>query len=232
MKITAKVTIVGEYKFATFFGHRMQENTIYKMADEGGKVYVWKTASALRIDHVDESGRCFSEFMNKGDIITISATVKGEEEYKGEPQTALTRVKVLSREYAAETPEEKAARKEREVKELEAEQRASISGGDFIRRMTYKQYKERYADCETVAGSFEQAPHQVATIEVIIREGRLKNSGVRGEHFFGFEMENENGERVCLRAVNEANAEKRAAKIHGGTWKTVRVYSYGASLWR
>ena len=48
------------------------------------------------------------------------------------------------------------------------------------KRMRYAQYKKHYADCKTVPGSYDKADR---TIEVLLPEGRVKPSGVRGEHF-------------------------------------------------
>lgn len=99
-----------------------------------------------------------------------------------------------------------------------------LSGEDFIWRMPYKQYKEHYSDCETVAGSFERREFRPCTIEIIVREGRLKASGVRGEHYSGYRLENENGEQVVYRAVKEENAIRRAEKEFGGHWEVYKIY--------
>ena len=54
-----------------------------------------------------------------------------------------------------------------------------------IYRMKYAQYKQRYSDCKTVAGSYDKG---TKSIEAIIPEGRMKKSGVRGETFKGYEL--------------------------------------------
>ena len=64
------------------------------------------------------------------------------------------------------------------------------------------------------------------TIAVIIRVGRLKASGVRGEHYSGYELENEVGSHIVYRAVKEENAIKRATKEFGGNWECVKIYNY------
>ncbi len=232
-RIKLVVTLAGIYEFATYYGRALVHNYIYKMVDESGSVYVWKTSKYFTIEVETDTGSFVYEAINKGDMIEIEASVKGESEYKGERQTDLSRVKVTARLYKAETPEERKKRIAEEIKATAQEQRESLTGNDFIARMSYKNYKEHYSDCETISGSYEDYPGAPATIEVIIREGRLKASGVRGEHYYGFELENEKGERVTYRAVKEENAIKRAAKNLGGSWKCVRVYNYGsASLWR
>ena len=81
--------------------------------------------------------------------------------------------------------------------------------------MPYKQYKEHYSDCETVIDSFETHRDRPATIKVIIREGRLKASGVRGQHFYWFVFEITEGDEKfesSYYAVSEKNAEKRCIK--------------------
>lgn len=51
---------------------------------------------------------------------------------------------------------------------------------ETIIRMPYRQYKNAYADCQTVCDSYDSSSK---TIEVIVPEGRLKPSGVRGKRF-------------------------------------------------
>lgn len=79
--------------------------------------------------------------------------------------------------------------------------------------MPYKQYKERYADCKTIPGSYNKS---TGCIRVIVPDGRMKASGVRGEHFRGYElwMMDANGKKFysCFRAVSEENAKKQRAK--------------------
>lgn len=76
--------------------------------------------------------------------------------------------------------------------------------------MSYRKYKSHYADCQTIPGSYDKATR---TIDVVIPEGRLRPSGVRGQHFHGYQFDliNNKGERshVCYRAVCQENAEKR-----------------------
>lgn len=54
-----------------------------------------------------------------------------------------------------------------------------------IHVMKYSAYKQHYNDCETVRGSYDK---NTKTIEVIIPDGRMKASGVRGERFFTYEL--------------------------------------------
>lgn len=77
-------------------------------------------------------------------------------------------------------------------------------------RMKYKAYKEHYADCETVYGSYEKGNK---SIEVIVPEGRMKKSGVRGKnfHYYTFKgIDNITGHsvRTTIKAVSVENARK------------------------
>ena len=54
--------------------------------------------------------------------------------------------------------------------------------------------------------------HTAPTIKVIIRKGRLKNSGVRGEKFSRYAFILEDGTRRVFRAICYDNAEKRLRK--------------------
>lgn len=241
-RIEIAVEMKGIYSYeAPAYGYGYETRYIYNMVGEDGTVYVWKTTAFMSIDvydgvdpktanFFDAKGRAYiPEQINKGDKLVITASVKGQGEYKGQPQTELTRVKVKERTFKAETWEEVQARREAEKAAKAQGQRDSLQGEDFIWRMPYRQYKEHYSDCETVAGSFQRQKNRPCTIEVIVREGRLKNSGVRGEHYSGYRLENEDGEQVVYRAVKEENAIRRAEKEFGGEWKCIRVYEY--NLW-
>ena len=117
-----------------------------------------------------------------------------------------------------------ATKAERNAERAE-EQKASLRSEDFIWEMPYKQYKKHYADCETLAGSYRAPEYGVATIKVIIREGRLKASGVRGRHFGGYQLINAKGVHVVYRAVSEENAIRRAEKDYPDeTWQCDKIY--------
>lgn len=222
-RIEIAVEMKGIYEFrAKSYGYGFETRYIYNMMDEDGTVYVWKTKLLM---HVNDS----PQRINKGDKIVIIASVKGESKYDGQPQTELARVKVKERTFKAETWEEKQARIKAEKEQKAQEQRDSLQGEDFIWRMPYRQYKQHYSDCETVVGSYKSAECYgkiPPTIEVIVREGRLKASGVRGEHYSGYRLQNDDGEQIVYRAVKEENAIRRAEKEFGGHWHCIKVYEY------
>ena len=58
---------------------------IYRFYDEENNVIIWKTSKAPA-DFADE--------LQEGNVIFISGTIKAHSEYKGEPQTILTRCKI------------------------------------------------------------------------------------------------------------------------------------------
>lgn len=217
-RITAIVTLVGEYSFANRFNPYLGKTTIYKMQDSDGKIYTWKTSACLeyKTDNDDDY-----KAIIKNDVIEVTASVKGEREYKGEPQTELSRVKVnkVVKEHITKSVI---------IANKKKEQMESLGEGDRLWEMPYRQYKMHYADCETLAGSYreiERGREIGSYITIILREGRLKASGVRGEHFAGYCLENEKGERATFRAVCEANAIRQANKeFPGHTWELWTIY--------
>ena len=208
-KITVEVTFSREVSFETQFGTQY----IYFFKDEAGNTLAWKTSAMLWIDDLDENGN--NIFIRKGDKIRFTATIKEHSEYKGEKQTMLQRVRKI----------EMIAKKEEETDEQKAEeQMASLEEGDQTWTMPYRQYKDHYHDCETVAGSYDEDNR---TIKVIIRAGRMKASGTRDQHYAGYEFKNQKGELVTYRAVSFENALKRAEKeFPEDTWEINHIYFY------
>ena len=236
IKVTGVLT--GKYSFErpayAGFG-RMETVTIYKITGEDGKVYVWKTATAslgmeveapyetnLNVYYYDDRKHVaiIWEGADKGDKFVFTASVKGESFYKGEQQTEIQRVKVVEFIYrpVKRAEDEKAAKKRAQLD--------SIGENDLVWTMPYRQYKAHYADCETIIDSYTEYENDYghhyeyspATIKVIIRDGRLKNSGVRGKHFSNYWIEfTLNGDYTrceCFRAVCVENAIEQAKKLH------------------
>ena len=195
-KFEGNVKFVKQSEFMSFYGYNNMM-FIYKFETEDGKILVWKTGSVLQVENGEDVPTIDS-------TIHITASIKGEGEYRGEKQTIITRVKVLEIVNRALTKEEK--------DEIKAdEQRKSLKGEDFIWvEMPYRQYKNNYADCETVAGSYDI---EERTIDVIIREGRLKNSGVRGQFYYYWVFKDDAKELVrTIKAVSFENAYNRVTK--------------------
>ena len=214
-KVNVTVTLTNIFKFEVpGFGYYARTTTkrIYKFVDAEGCVLVWKTTGYLSIsDKVPEP--------NKGAVVTISGKVKGFSNYKGEDQTELERVKLVKVVTDTETLVEASKGTKNTVE---------IKDTDKVVEMPYSNYKNHYADCKTVPGSYKIGDgYQPPMIKVIIPEGRMKKSGVRGEHFNGYELINEEGKKVTYCAVSVENAIKRANKEHPGCkWELNHVYWY------
>lgn len=232
-KINTEVTLVGIHEYMDYaFSYYGTTKYIYTMKDPEGNILVWKSTAYMCIKTEERNsitGDPYYYGIRKNDKIQITGTIKGHSTYKDEEQTVLQRVKVVKLIEKAVTWEEKKAAKQEE-------QLATLTGGDFVWTMPYKQYKAHYSDCETIYASYNDHADEnrndpvrfhPATISVIIREGRLKASGVRGEHFSGYQMENELGQKITYRAVNEDNALKRVQKdFPDHTWKCTKIYDY------
>lgn len=193
-KIESVVTLQNHFSHDSNYGIMH----IYLFSDSDNKVLCWKTTTKMET--------------SKGDVIRISASVKGVEDYKGTTQTVIQRVKVL--EIISKYVDVKSA------KQLE-----SLSENDFVWNMEYSRYKEHYSDCETVAGSYNS---RYKTIDVIIRDGRLKNSGTRGMHYSGYQFKLSDGGKICFRAVSEENAKKQLLKMYPEETEAecVKIYRY------
>lgn len=218
-RIEKEVKLVYEtdYTRNSFSGYGYETVHVYKMV-AGDTVYVWKTTGFLKKDTVvgDEVDTYFPKV---GDVLKIRATVKGEIEYKGKSQTEINRVNVVE-----------VILRYKDVKR--SEQLESITGLDFIwYQMPYKQYKAHYSDCETVIDSYTVHEDRPPTIDVIIREGRLKNSGVRGQHYLLVLLENERGQLQSYQAMSVENALNRAEKELGGSWVVKNVQQYRKGLY-
>lgn len=181
------IGVVGDkvtYVHSVCFATKYGDMFIHKFEDNNKNIYIWKTSKR--------------DMPYYGTILKLYGIIKEHNQYKDEEQTALTRCKIEVIKTKAEID-----------KELANKQMESLNKGDKILYMTYRNYKEHYSDCEAVKGSFRSRD---CTIGVIVREGRLKNSGVRGKHFYGFEFRTFDNKRVCYRAVSEENARKTMLK--------------------
>ena len=194
-KIESVVTLQNHFSHDSNYGIMH----IYLFSDSSNSVFCWKTSTKMET--------------SKGDVIRISASVKGVEEYKGAAQTVIQRVKVLE-----------VISKYTEVKS--AAQLETLDENDFVwSSMPYSQYKNHYSDCETIAGSYNA---RYKTIDVIIRDGRLKNSGTRGMHYSGYQFRLSDGDKICFRAVSEENAKKQLLKMYpdeAGA-ECIKIYRY------
>lgn len=229
-KVTAEVKMVNIFEYQDYkFSYYGASRYIYTMQDDDGNILVYKSGAylAYKTGKKNQYGDPIEIGIRRGDKICISGTVKGYGEYKGTKQTVLQRIKVTALIECQPTKQELDEQRYKE-------QMLSLDGDDFVWRMTYRQYKEHYSDCEVLAGSFDDGYDsrgrkiKDATVDVLIREGRLKNSGVRGKHFYGFEFRTDDGGLVCYRAVSEGNARKQLLKDYpkSGSWKCTHIYAH------
>lgn len=231
-RITIRATFKKSFEYVDYkFSYYGTTHFIHTFEDSDGNIIVWKSTNS--VDYINDGSENPNrkgdvEFIPTGSIVDLTGTVKEHGIYKDTEQTVVTRCKFKLVERA---------KTEAEIRQEKMEaQKASIGENDFVWEMPYRQYKEHYSDCETVIGSFDRHedsrgnPHGDPTIKVIIREGRLKNSGVRGQHFYGFSYapssDCESG--ITYRAVCEENARKRFLKDHPDreNWVLVRIYDY------
>lgn len=196
------LTLKKRFSFPVTIGWKTEDMYIYSFEDADGNAYIWKTTAIMGMDKEvpikNGDSRWEYDFVNNGDTAVVKATVKEHSEYKGTEQTVLSRVTVKSISHVPTKYEIAEAKRTEQLK--------TLADGDFVWNMPYRQYKEHYADCETLANSYSV---EYATIGVIIRKGRLVNSGVRGKHFGGYEFIIDGKYRCCYRAVCVENAEKR-----------------------
>jgi hypothetical protein len=206
-KLTVEVVLVNDYSYVDYkYNWGGTTHYIYTMRDANGNEYVWKTTNHLVIVVPDNTSEWVA--IHKGDTMQITGTVKEHSEYNGTKQTVLTRCKFS---LVAHKPDKA------------KEQEQTIGENDIVWEMPYRQYKEHYADCETIINSYDR---ETGTIKVIIREGRLKNSGVRGKHFRGYAFMTDIGKTLCYRAVSEENAVKQMLKAHPDVkeWELYTIY--------
>lgn len=209
-KITFEATVKSIKEFASNYGYNRSFN-IYTFEDAEGNTIVWKSSSIMSID---EGPNYTPYFVKRGDKVSITASVKDHKEYKGTNQTVILRpkYKVISKSM---TREEYLDMKAKELL-------ATLQEGDYTWEIPFKQYKQHYSDCETVPGSFKEGTQYQpkASITIIVRKGRMKNSGVRGEKFGYYTFRNELGKEITYKAVSEENATNRVNKENPGhTWK-------------
>jgi hypothetical protein len=229
-RVTVAVTYKKSFSFVDYkYSYYGTTNYTHIFEDGEGNTIVWKSTNP--VEYVNDGSENPNrkgdlEFIPEGSAVELAGTVKEHGMYKDTEQTVVTRCKFKLVERAK-------TKRELDAQKAE-EQMASITDGDEIWEMPYSQYKEHYADCETVIGSYNDhcdthgSCRSRPTIKVIIREGRLKASGVRGKHFKGWEFTSPEGKITCYRAVSEENARKQMMKDfpNAAEWKCTRIYDH------
>ena len=156
--LNVKVNNIYSYE-APAYGYNSDYEThyIYNMLGDDGNCYVWKTTKVMRVG--SDVRDCTSREDKKvypGDHLFLMGTFKCNSEYKGNPQIIINRVQVKERMFAAKTP-----------LEIIEDQINSIRYCDKIKRISYREYKEKYPNNETILDSYDVVNK---TIEVIFRD--------------------------------------------------------------
>ena len=116
------------------------------------------------MDIIDSNGGEAWKFINEGDTISISATVKDITNYKGEDQIVLTRCKIQSIIKEAMLTDDKIVILKRTI-QLAKYDKNSVTYE--IKKVPYRDYKNDYSDYEVLVGSFERTDHG-CFVEVIV----------------------------------------------------------------
>ena len=86
----------------------------------------------------------------------------------------------------------------------------AVTSGAFLYETKYSAYKEHYADCDTLINSYNESTR---TVVVIVPEGRMKASGVRGRKFASYLFYTTDKKHCrCKYAVSSENALKQLAR--------------------
>lgn len=195
MRVNIIVKYIKSLTFAPYCMYGEPQNFYIFHGVEDNKVYTWKTTTNLT---------CGDEQIERNSVIKITATVKGERTYKGEAQTMLTRVKVNEVIEQGLTKEEWLELKRQEQLD------EAVASGAFLYETKYSAYKEHYADCDTLINSFNESTR---TVVVIVPEGRMKASGVRGRKFASYLFYTTDKKHCrCKYAVSSENAFKQLAR--------------------
>ena len=220
IEFTAIVKRSFSYERPSYYGYGTELCFVHEFVDENGNVFVWYSTASIEAregDTVKVRGtiKKHAEYTPKENVIFDEGNTRCYEDSKiVVKQTILTRCKVET----IATPEPEEPQQEPE----------EINGAVY--HMPYRQYKDHYADCKTVAGSYNENTHE---IDVIIPEGRMKKSGVRGEHYAGYEMEwtdSTDGKtyKTCYRAIDADHAEKHLLRDYKTATNITfsRIYFY------
>ena len=220
-RITVRATFVKESGFSGYYDYVH----VYIFNDDNDNCLVWKTTSDLYIEKNGENSP-----IERGDYVELTGTVKEHVVYKGEKkQTNLNRCKV--RYIGAKAIPESYKTKHdiwlENKDNLKTQQLLSIKAGDqILRGIPYRQYKEHYSDCETLIDSFSCDSCGRKCIDVIVRDGRLVNSGVRGKHYNSYEfMDNASNRAFYFKAVSEENARKQMKKALPDSFSNMTLVS-------
>lgn len=142
--------------------NRFETHYIYIFEDENRNEYKWSTTKFLRKKN-RETGIFEDEFIGFFAKVLLKGTVKEISQYKGRPQIVLTRCSVRN-------IFEEGMSYEEYDEYLKREQMKNIEENGYeIKTVSYREYKEKYENYETVRDSFERNEHG-CFIDIIIKE--------------------------------------------------------------
>lgn len=122
---------------------------IYKFIDDDNNVYIWKTSKSMGINFITENGDEGFEFINEGDKILLSGTIKDFNTFRGEDQIIITRCKIL------DIIQHNFIKNEDDLRCLKQKiQLAKYKDKYEIKTVKYKDYKNEYQEYETLIDSF------------------------------------------------------------------------------
>lgn len=122
---------------------------IYKFIDDNNNVYIWKTSKSMGINFITENGDEGFEFINEGDKILLSGTIKDFNTFRGEDQIIITRCKIL------DIIQHNFIKNEDDLRGLKQKiQLAKYKDKYEIKTVKYKDYKNEYQEYETLIDSF------------------------------------------------------------------------------
>ena len=169
------------------------------------------------------------ETLKVGDVVEfkcgVTDTIKS---FRGIEQTKIVRCAQFILRGHIDLGDETTQRALKRIQDKER-QLTGIKQGDTLYTMTYSNYKKYYSDCETLIDSFEPASEsKAAIITVIVRAGRLKESGTRGRQYSYYvfqEVGKGNTEQVTIKAICEGNARKQLKhRYPNQTWELARDF--------
>lgn len=150
-KITKELILLDEIVYGVEPVSYYDDGTrkIYKFIDEDNSVYIWKTSKSMGINFINENGDEGFEFINEGDKILLSGTIKDFNTFRGEDQIIITRCKIL------DIIQHNFIKNENDLRGLKQKiQLAKYEDKYEIKTVKYKDYKNEYQNYETLIDSF------------------------------------------------------------------------------
>ncbi len=156
--INVTVTVKNIFGYSTKYGYV----NVYICEDIDNNIFVWKTSKHLGV--YDEDNFWYN--IKRRDQINLVGKLKEHKVYRDQEQNILTRCK-----YSLITK----GLSQEEIDEMEKQKQIEsiVPGLDEMIEVTYKEYKEKYSDCETIKNSFHRDFGR-AYISIIVRNANIR----------------------------------------------------------